>query len=108
MDSGLLFQMLAGVWYAGNPQGLIVAQNFGTQFGQQTDNFVSDLKLGHYAKLPPRAVFRGQLIAVFCNCFIWIAMMDWMIDNFPGFCELDNKQHFTCPNIYGGCATRSC
>ena len=103
MDAGLLFQMLAGVWYAGNPEGLIVAQNFGTQFGVQTDNFVSDLKIGHYAKLPPRAIFRGQLISVFINTFIWIALMNWMVVHFqPGsFCSWSNDQHMTCPNIHG-------
>ena len=89
MDAGLLFQMLAGVWYAGNPQGLIVAQNFGTQFGVQTDNFVSDLKIGHYAKLPPRAVFRGQIFSVILNTFIWIGMSE----HFLRFNDLKIESH---------------
>ena len=40
MDGGILFLVLAGLWLAGNPRGTMVALMFGTQFGQQTDNFM--------------------------------------------------------------------
>lgn len=56
----------------------------------------SDQKLAHYAKLPPRAVFRSQVIAVFINCFLFIAMLNWMVGNFNKgtLCTWDNEQRF--------------
>ena len=103
MDGGILFLVLIGVWMSGNPKGLMVGLMFGTQFGQQTDNFIQDLKFGHYAKIPPRAMFRGQITAVVLNAFIWLGLTNWMIDHFqPGsFCEWDNKDHMVCPGAHG-------
>ena len=59
---------------------------------------MSDQKLAHYAKLPPRAIFRAQMLSAFLNCFIFIGMLNWMVDNFDNgsLCTWDNKSHFVC------------
>ena len=103
MDGGILFLVLAGLWLAGNPRGIMVALMYGTQFGQQTDNFINDLKFGHYAKIPPRAMFRGQILSVILNCFIWLGLTNWMIEHFQvgSFCQWDNAQHMVCPGAHG-------
>jgi len=36
---------------------------YGTMTLTQAISFISDLKLGHYAKIPPRAMFRAQMLA---------------------------------------------
>ncbi|KAK7738441.1 oligopeptide transporter 6 [Diatrype stigma] len=94
----VLFQMLGGVWFAGNPEALIIVTAFGQTFNPQAENYIADQKMGHYAKIPPRAVFRGQVIAVVCNCFIFVGMLDWMVTNFDEgtLCRWDNPQHFVC------------
>jgi len=98
LHTGVLFQLLAGVIYAGNPQAQIIMQAFATNFQSQADNYIADQKLAHYAKLPPRAVFRSQIIAVFINCFLFIAMLNWMVGNFNRgtLCTWDNEQRFVC------------
>jgi hypothetical protein len=111
LHTGVLFQLLgmsrqytrladflAGLWFAGNPQAQIIMQAFATNFQSQADNYISDQKLAHYAKLPPRAVFRSQMIAVFINCFLFIAMLNWMVGNFNRgtLCTWDNEQRFVC------------
>lgn len=50
--------------------------------------------MAHYAKVPPRAIFRAQTIAVFLNCFIFIGMLNWMVENFNRgtLCTWENEQ----------------
>ncbi|CZR63038.1 related to Oligopeptide transporter 2 [Phialocephala subalpina] len=98
MGFNVLFQLLAGYWFVGNPEALIIVTAYGQNFNSQAENYISDQKMGHYAKIPPRAVFRGQMISVLINCFIFIGMLDWMVDNFDHgtLCEWNNPQHFVC------------
>lgn len=98
MGFNVLFQLLAGYWFVGNPEALIIVTAYGQNFNSQAENYISDQKMGHYAKIPPRAVFRGQMISVLVNCFIFIGMLDWMVENFDNgtLCEWDNPQHFVC------------
>ena len=98
LNTGVLFQLLAGVWFAGNPQAQVIMQAYGSNFQSQADNYISDQKLAHYAKIPPRAIFRGQMIAVFLNCFIFIGMLNWMVTSFNKgtLCTWENQQHFVC------------
>lgn len=98
MGFNVLFQLLAGVWFAGNAEAQLIVVAFGSDFNSQAETYISDQKIGHYAKLPPRALFRAQMIAVLLNCFIFIGMLDWMIVNFDNgtLCEWDNPEHFVC------------
>lgn len=82
MGFNVLFQLLGGIWFVGNPVALIIVTAYGANFDSQAENYISDQKMAHYAKLPPRSIFRGQVISVFCNCFIFIGMLNWMVDNF--------------------------
>jgi OPT family small oligopeptide transporter len=98
MGFNVLFQLLAGVWFVGNPEALIIVTAYGQNYNYQADNYISNQKMAHYAKLPPRAVFRGQMIAVFLNSFIFVGMLNWMISKFDNgtLCTWDNAQHFVC------------
>jgi OPT family small oligopeptide transporter len=95
---GVFFQLLAGVWFVGNPEAVLIATAYGNNFDSQTEVYVSDQKLAHYSKLPPRAIFRGQMLSVLVNCFIFIGFLNWMITSFEtqDLCQWDNPQHFVC------------
>jgi len=69
-------------------------QAYGSNFIAQADNYISDQKMAHYAKVPPRAIFRAQTMAVFLNCFIFIGMLNWMVENFNRgtLCTWENEQ----------------
>lgn len=97
---GVLFQMLSGIFFPGNPVANIIFTSYGGNFDSQTDNYLSDLKMGHYAKIPPRAMFRGQTISVIINCFIFIGFLNWMVSNFQSdsLCTWDSPSHFVCTN----------
>lgn len=62
-------------------------------------SFSADLKFAHYAKIPPRAVFRGHVSAVILNCFIYCAILEALMlyagqDN--TLCSWDNKYYMVC------------
>ncbi|KAL8377276.1 hypothetical protein RB595_008115 [Gaeumannomyces hyphopodioides] len=100
MGFNVLFQLLGGVWFVGNPEALIIVTAFGQNFDAQAHDYISDQKMGHYAKIPPRAVFRAQMIALFLNCFIFVGMLDWMVGTFDDgtLCRWDNPNQFVCTN----------
>lgn len=94
-----LIQVIIGVALPGNPQALLFAQTLGAGgIDSQATTFVSDQKLAHYSKLPPRAVFRGQLIAVVVTSFVGVSVQNWVMNNIKGFCDNDQPDHFTCAN----------
>ncbi|KAK7987242.1 oligopeptide transporter 2 [Apiospora saccharicola] len=100
MDFNVLFQLLGGLWFPGSPEALIIVTAFGQNFDEQAADYIAGQKMGHYAKIPPRAVFRGQVLAVLINTFVFVGMLDWMVVNFDDgtLCQWNNAQHFVCTN----------
>jgi OPT family oligopeptide transporter len=62
----------------------------------QALTFSSDMKLGHYMKIPPRAMFAGQVVATVIAGTTQLGVQSWMFSNIQGICA-DNA-FFTCPN----------
>ncbi|WZH44895.1 OPT oligopeptide transporter protein-domain-containing protein [Fusarium acuminatum] len=63
----------------------------------QSLRFVSDLKFGHYMKIPPRTMFLSQVVATTFSCFIQIVVLNLSLNNIPNVCEQHQVDHFTCP-----------
>ncbi|KAJ7667527.1 OPT oligopeptide transporter [Mycena polygramma] len=73
---------------------------------QQAITFSSDLKLGHYMKIPPRTMFTIQMVAAVLTCFVVTSVNSWMLDNIPGICTSDAPDNFVCPstNVFADAA----
>ena len=54
--------------------------------------------MAHYAKIPPRAMFRAQVSSVIVNCFIFVGMLNWMVAHYDNgtLCTWGNEEHFVC------------
>ena len=63
----------------------------------QALTFVSDLKFGHYMKIPPRTMFMAQVVATTFSCFIQVLVLNYALKTIPGVCEPTQPDHFTCP-----------
>jgi hypothetical protein len=72
-------------------------KTFGYITMSQALSFVSDLKFGHYMKIPPRTMFMCQVVATTFSCFIQIAVLNFALNNIDGVCTLEQPQHFSCP-----------
>ena len=93
----VLVELIIGYALPGNSQALMIIKAFGYNIDGQAQNYISDQKMAHYAKIPPRALFRGQILAVFIGSFIGLAVMNWQISSMKDICDPSNRQKFTCP-----------
>lgn len=93
----VLVQIIIGYILPGNPLCMMFVKALGTNIDIQAQNYVSDQKMGHYVKIPPRALFRTQMLSVFISTFINLGVLNWVIENIPDYCGIKNRQKFTCP-----------
>lgn len=54
--------MILGYIYPGKPLANLVFKTYGSVSMGQTIMFLSDFKLGHYMKIPPKSMFVVQVI----------------------------------------------
>ncbi|KAF9139351.1 hypothetical protein BG015_002058 [Linnemannia schmuckeri] len=57
--------------------------------------FTSDLKLGHYMKVPPKAMFISQLMGTVIAGTVNLFTAHWLLNSQPGICTPANKD-FRC------------
>lgn len=94
----VLTELIIGYALPGDAQALMTIKAFGYNIDGQSDTYISALKMAHYAKLPPRAVFRGQVFSTIMASFVSLGVMNWAISNVQGLCELTQPEHFNCEN----------
>ncbi|KAF9103395.1 hypothetical protein BGX30_009162, partial [Mortierella sp. GBA39] len=62
----------------------------------QAMTFTSDLKLGHYMKVPPRAMFWAQLLGTFIAGLINLVTANWLLNSQKDICN--GSKEFACPH----------
>jgi OPT family small oligopeptide transporter len=95
----IIWQVLPGIWFPGQPLPQLILLMLGAAFESMAGSFSQDLKYGHYASLPPRAVFRGHVSSVVVNCFIYCAILELLMfyaNSDSTLCQWNNKQYMVC------------
>ncbi|KAF2745199.1 OPT-domain-containing protein [Sporormia fimetaria CBS 119925] len=93
----LICQLICGVAFPGRPVANMVFTTYGYITSTQGLKFSSDLKLGHYMKIPPRILFNLQLSATVISSLTQIGVLNWMLHFIPGICTPNAVDRFTCP-----------
>ncbi|KAG6000246.1 hypothetical protein E4U43_001656 [Claviceps pusilla] len=93
----VLTEFIFGYIQPGRPLALMLFKTFGYITMSQALSFVSDLKFGHYMKIPPRTMFWAQVVATTFSCFIQIVVLNLALVHIPDVCEPHQREHFTCP-----------
>ncbi|KAH8673569.1 OPT oligopeptide transporter protein-domain-containing protein [Xylariales sp. PMI_506] len=93
----VLTEFIYGYIQPGRPLALMIFKTFGYITMSQALSFVSDLKFGHYMKIPPRTMFMAQVVATTFSCFIQIFVLNFALNNIDGICTPTQVDHFTCP-----------
>lgn len=93
----VLVQIIVGYAIPGNGLALNFIKALGYNINGQAQTYITDQKMGHYVKIPPRALFRCQMLSVFITSFISLAVMNFMIDNVENYCTPESRQKFLCP-----------
>ncbi|KAL7920198.1 OPT superfamily oligopeptide transporter [Trichoderma austrokoningii] len=66
----------------------------------QAMNFVADLKMAHYAKIPPRVVFAAQIYATLIAASVAFAVNRWVLVNVDDLCSELQSERFSCPHTH--------
>ncbi|PNP52133.1 hypothetical protein THARTR1_07342 [Trichoderma harzianum] len=93
----LICQLICGVAFPGRPIANMVFVTYGYISSAQGIKFASDLKLGHYMKIPPRIMFSVQIVATLVSSVTQIGVLNWMFANVRGICTPEAVNGFTCP-----------
>ncbi|KAF7503798.1 hypothetical protein GJ744_003239 [Endocarpon pusillum] len=93
----LVCQLIAGYLFPGAPVANMVFVTYSYISSAQGIKFSSDLKLGHYMKLPPRLLFSVQMLATLVSSLTQIGVLNWMFTHMPGLCTPSAINGFSCP-----------
>ncbi|KAL8922652.1 MAG: hypothetical protein Q9172_003467 [Xanthocarpia lactea] len=93
----LICQIICGTVFPGRPVANMVFTTYCYISSAQGVKFSSDLKLGHYMKIPPKLLFQVQIFATLISSFTQIGVLNWMFANIPSLCQPDAINGFSCP-----------
>ena len=99
LDLSVMAELIMGYMLPGHPVATMVFRTVAGETAEQAIAFSSDLKFGHYLKVPPRLMFAGQLVASVIAVFSSIVTQKWALGHIPNICEIGQKSRFTCPNL---------
>ncbi|KAG2688642.1 hypothetical protein I3760_09G105900 [Carya illinoinensis] len=93
-------EFIIGYILPGKPIANLLFKIYGRISTVHALSFLSDLKLGHYMKIPPRCMYTAQLVGTFVAGTVNLAVAWWMLENIENICDVD-AQHpdspWTCP-----------
>lgn len=93
----LVCQLACGFLFPGRPVANMIFVTYGYITSTQALKFSSDLKLGHYMKVPPILLFKVQLAATILASCTQISVLNWMLARVRGICTPEAINGFTCP-----------
>ncbi|KAH8659988.1 oligopeptide transporter protein [Xylariales sp. PMI_506] len=91
-------ELIIGYALPGHPEALMFVKAFGYNINGQADNYISDQKMGFYAKVPPRAMYRGQVMSAIITALVAYGVVNWADSSIPGICTADQESDFNCEN----------
>ncbi|ORX34771.1 oligopeptide transporter 2 [Kockovaella imperatae] len=100
---GILWNVLPGVWFPGKFLPDLMLLMLGDAFTAIAGSFAQDLKYAHYARIPPRAMFRSHILAQVLNVIMYvstIALLESLYDSDNTMCQWDNKNYMVCGSAH--------
>ncbi|KAL1969891.1 hypothetical protein VTN77DRAFT_7400 [Rasamsonia byssochlamydoides] len=96
VTNNVLAEFIGGYAIPNKPVANMIFKSYGYIACAQSIQFVADLKLGHYMKIPPRTLFWGQTIATIIGALVSVGVNAWQMANIEGLCTADQADNFTC------------
>ncbi|KAL8281284.1 hypothetical protein RQP46_006318 [Phenoliferia psychrophenolica] len=91
-------EIIASYTIPNRPVANMIFKDYAFTSTAQAVQYLSDLKIAHYARLPPRSVFAIQMLASVWACFVSDGVVDWQLKNISNLCQSDQVDGFTCPS----------
>ncbi|PQQ11251.1 oligopeptide transporter 3 [Prunus yedoensis var. nudiflora] len=96
----IIAQFLIGYILPGKPIANLLFKIYGRISTVHALSFLSDLKLGHYMKIPPRCMYTAQLVGTLVAGIVNLAVAWWMLESIENLCDIDAlhpNSPWTCP-----------
>ncbi|XP_021776231.1 oligopeptide transporter 4-like [Chenopodium quinoa] len=96
----IITEYVMGLILPGKPIANVCFKVYGYMSMSQAVSFLSDFKLGHYMKIPPRSMFLVQFIGTIFAGTINISVAWWLLNSIHNICEdslLPADSPWTCP-----------
>ena len=93
----LICQLICGVVFPGRPVANMIFVTYCYISSAQGVKFSSDLKLGHYMKIPPKLLFSVQMVATLVSSVTQVGVLNWMFANIRDICTPKAVNGFNCP-----------
>ncbi|CAI8618004.1 unnamed protein product [Vicia faba] len=97
----IITEYIFGIIYPGRPIANVCFKTYGYISMAQAVSFLSDFKLGHYMKIPPRSMFLVQFIGTMLAGTINICVAWWLLESVKNICHEDllpKGSPWTCPS----------
>ncbi|EEF39482.1 Oligopeptide transporter, putative [Ricinus communis] len=96
----IIAQFIIGYILPGKPIANLLFKIYGRISTIHALSFLSDLKLGHYMKIPPRCMYVAQLVGTLIAGTVNLAVAWWMLENVENICDIEAlhpESPWTCP-----------
>ncbi|GER45957.1 oligopeptide transporter [Striga asiatica] len=96
----IITEMVIGYIYPGRPLANVTFKTYGYISMVQALGFVSDFKLGHYMKIPPKSMFIVQLVGTIVASSVYFSTSWWLLSTVENICNtslLPEGSPWTCP-----------
>nr|GMD88575.1 oligopeptide transporter 5-like [Ipomoea batatas] len=96
----VIAELIMGYMYPGRPLANVTFKMYGFSSLSQSLMFLSDFKLGHYMKIPPRSMFMVQLVGTLISCCVHFGTSWWLLTTVENICnpsKLPKGSQWTCP-----------
>ncbi|VFQ93476.1 unnamed protein product [Cuscuta campestris] len=97
----VITEYVIGYLYPGYPVANMCFKVYGYISMKQGLTFLQDLKLGHYMKIPPRAMFMAQVVGTLVSALVHLGTAWWLMETVPFICDrtkLPPGSPWTCPS----------
>ncbi|KAG6536896.1 oligopeptide transporter 4-like [Zingiber officinale] len=97
----IITEYMMGLIQPGKPISNVCFKVFGYMSMAQAVSFLSDFKLGHYMKIPPKSMFLVQFIGTVIAGTINLGVAWWLLGSIEHICEphnLPDNSPWTCPS----------
>ncbi|KAL3846123.1 hypothetical protein ACJIZ3_003526 [Penstemon smallii] len=96
----IITEYIIGYAYPGRPVANMLFKVYGYISMTQALTFISDFKLGHYMKIPPRAMFHVQVVGTLISVIVYTLTAWWLMGSIPNLCDsnvLPSDSPWLCP-----------
>ncbi|KAK4489762.1 hypothetical protein RD792_000399 [Penstemon davidsonii] len=96
----VITEYIIGYAYPGRPVANMCFKVYGYISMTQALTFISDFKLGHYMKIPPRAMFNVQVVGTIISVLVYTLTAWWLMESIPNLCDtniLPSDSPWLCP-----------